>query len=85
MKYSILRIGESRSFPQGDSFPARAAEDADVVIYLGAFHAPGSHQEDEKKQAVLIELDTGNVVAPDVGCTKAFAAKLEGGDVYLKA
>lgn len=30
-----------------------------------------------------IELDTGNVVAPDVGCSKSFAAKLENGEVFL--
>lgn len=31
-----------------------------------------------------IELDSGQAVAPDVGCTKAFAAKLQDGDVYLQ-
>ncbi|GAB4056713.1 nitrite reductase small subunit NirD [Uliginosibacterium sediminicola] len=30
-----------------------------------------------------IELDSGNVVAPDSGCSKSFAAKLVDGDVYL--
>lgn len=30
-----------------------------------------------------IELDSGNAVAPDVGCTKPFAVKLEDGDVFL--
>lgn len=30
-----------------------------------------------------IELDTGNAVAPDVGCAKAFSVKLDGGEVWL--
>ncbi|WP_018608983.1 nitrite reductase small subunit NirD [Uliginosibacterium gangwonense] len=30
-----------------------------------------------------IELESGNAVAPDIGCTKPFTVKLEGGDVFL--
>ena len=32
-----------------------------------------------------IELDSGNALAPDVGCTKSFEVKVEGGRVLLKA
>lgn len=58
MKYSNVKIGKSRSFPEGDTFLANAAKDADIVVYLGASQLPGSHQVDDKKQAILIELDT---------------------------
>ncbi len=57
MQYSIITLGESRSFPEGDAFLTGAEKQADVVVYLGAFRAPGSHEADENKQAVLIELD----------------------------
>ncbi|UCH48987.1 MAG: hypothetical protein JSU95_04115 [Betaproteobacteria bacterium] len=58
MKYSIVKIGDSRSFADGDAFITGAVKEANVVIYLGAFLSPGSHQVDETKQAILIELDT---------------------------
>ena len=59
MEYSIVKHGNSRSFPEGDNaFVANASDKADVVIYLGAFQSPGSHQVDANKQAILIELDT---------------------------
>jgi nitrite reductase (NADH) small subunit len=32
-----------------------------------------------------IELDTGNAVAPDQGCTRGFAAQVVDGDVFLQA
>jgi 3-hydroxybutyryl-CoA dehydrogenase len=58
MKYSIVKLGESRSFPQGDAFVAGASDKAEVVVYLGAFHKSGSaFQPDESKQAILVELD----------------------------
>ena len=59
MKYSIVKHGDSRSFPEGDNvFVANASDKADVVVYLGAFHSPGSHRVDANKQAILLELDT---------------------------
>ena len=53
MAYAIRRSGESRSFPAGDAFIAGAAEDADVVVLLGAPYEP-----DPSKTAILIELGT---------------------------
>lgn len=59
MKYSIVKHGNSRSFPGvGEAFVANASEKADVVACLGAFHAPGSHEVDDKRKAILLELDT---------------------------
>ena len=51
MRYRIVQQGESRSFPPGDPFLRGAADDAEVVLYLGARHEP-----DGSKKAVLIEL-----------------------------
>ena len=31
-----------------------------------------------------IELKTGDAVAPDVGCTKRFPVKIDGGDVFVE-
>ena len=53
MAYAIRRTGESRSFPEGDAFLDGAAEDADVVVLLGAPYEP-----DPSRTAILIELGT---------------------------
>jgi 3-hydroxybutyryl-CoA dehydrogenase len=59
MKYAIFRVGDSRSFPEGDAFLSGAVDSADVVVCLGAFHEPGKGvPADDVKQAILIELDT---------------------------
>ena len=59
MTYSIVKCGDSRSFSGDDDlFVVNASEKADVVVYLGAFDTPGSHQADDKKRAILLELDT---------------------------
>lgn len=51
MRYAIHQTGESRSFPAGDRFLAKASADANVVFYLGAPIEP-----DDSKAAILIEL-----------------------------
>lgn len=56
--YSIVAIGDSRSFPEGDAFLSGASAGADVMVCIGAFHSPGSHQIDDAKTAILLELDT---------------------------
>ena len=53
MTYQIISSGESRSFPAGDPFIEGASLTAGILIYLGVPHVP-----DERKQAILIELDT---------------------------
>jgi len=58
VKYSIVRHGSSRAFPgNGGAFVASASDKADVVVYLGAFHAPGSHAIDAARRAIVLELD----------------------------
>ena len=54
MSYAIISAGESRSFPEGDSFLTNAvpAEKAEVVIYSGG----ASHIADLSRAAILIEL-----------------------------
>jgi len=51
MSYQIIRKAESRSFPDGDPFLSGAADDGEVVIYLGV-----PHQADTGKKAILVEL-----------------------------
>lgn len=53
MDYTIVRSGESRSFPDNDPFYSKAQDDAAVVIYLGA-----PHQADDSRSAILLELGT---------------------------
>ena len=51
--YTLVRAGESRSFPAGDAFLARASESATVAIHLD-----GGCKPDPARIAVLVELDT---------------------------
>ncbi len=53
MTYQIKQMGDSRSFPAGDPFFDGAADDGDIVLFLGAPFAA-----DETKTAVLVELRT---------------------------
>ena len=53
MRYTIVRHGESRSFPDGDPFLDGAAADGEVVLHLGVAHEP-----DSARKAILIELGT---------------------------
>lgn len=68
--------------------------DADEIF---ALHDQCPHKQGPLSQGIVhgkqvtcplhswkIELDSGQAVAPDVGCTKAFSAKLQDGDVYLQ-
>ena len=58
MRYSIVQLGDSRSFPEGDAFVSGASDRAEVLVCLGAFHRSGpAIQPDESKQAILVELD----------------------------
>lgn len=51
--FTVIASGESRSFPSGDEFTNRAADQGDVTVHLGGGYAP-----DPSKIAVLVELDT---------------------------
>jgi 3-hydroxybutyryl-CoA dehydrogenase len=58
MKYAIVQLGDSRSFPQRDAFVSGASQHAEVVIYLGAFQLSAPpFQPDGAKRALLVELD----------------------------
>jgi len=53
MRYAIVGVGVSRSFPEADPFVSKAtkAEDAEILIYVGVPVTP-----DSAKKAILIEL-----------------------------
>jgi 3-hydroxybutyryl-CoA dehydrogenase len=53
MRYTIVKQGESRSFPAGDPFLSAAVADGEVVLYLGA-----PLVRDDAKAAILVELGT---------------------------
>ena len=55
-EYSVIRHGDSRSFPAGDTSLAADRPDAPVIIHLG--HQGGGYAPDPEKTAVLVELDT---------------------------
>lgn len=58
MKYTIRRIGDSRSFPESDVFLSGSSDDADVIVYLGTVQrSEESPQPDSSRVAILIELD----------------------------
>ncbi len=51
MRYEIRRMGESRSFPEGDSFLDASVEGGEALFLLGAPFAP-----DPGRAAILVEL-----------------------------
>jgi 3-hydroxybutyryl-CoA dehydrogenase len=53
MRYTIVKQGESRSFPDGDAFLQGASQSGDVVVHLGA-----PLVRDDSKAAILVELGT---------------------------
>lgn len=52
MDYELRQAGESRSFPAGDPFLAKASDRAGVVVHLGA-----PLEADASRAAILVELD----------------------------
>ena len=54
MKYTIFKLGESASFPEGDAFLSQvsAADSEDAVIYCGIKYTP-----DASKRVILVELN----------------------------
>jgi 3-hydroxybutyryl-CoA dehydrogenase len=82
MDYTIVQAGESRSFPNGDSFLAGAKPDASVVIHLGTPLKP-----DASKTAILVELGseclgfhTGEALGEEGSNVVGFARYRNGND-----
>jgi 3-hydroxybutyryl-CoA dehydrogenase len=82
MRYRIVQQGESRSFPPGDAFLAGASADGEVVLFLGAPHAP-----DISRKAILVELGaeclgahTGEGYGGEGSNVLGFARYRNGGD-----
>jgi 3-hydroxybutyryl-CoA dehydrogenase len=82
MDYTIVQSGESRSFPNGDTFLAGAKPDAPVVIHLGTPLVP-----DASKTAILVELGseclgfhTGEAVGEEGSNVVGFARYRNGND-----
>jgi 3-hydroxybutyryl-CoA dehydrogenase len=60
MKYQIIRVGESRSFPGDHPFVTAAADSGEVVIIVGANAGAefGKFKDRERRLAILVELGT---------------------------
>jgi 3-hydroxybutyryl-CoA dehydrogenase len=86
LPYSIVRGGDSRSFPEGDFFLKGAGAGGEVVIQLG-----GGYQPDPGKVAVVVELDTeclgfhtGEELAAERSNVVGFARYRNGNDAPSK-
>ncbi len=85
--YSIVKAGESRSFPEDDAFVSGATSGGDVTVCLGAFHSPGGHRSDDVKKAIVLELDieclgvhTGELAGEEGSNVVGFARYRNGDD-----
>ena len=91
----IPRLGARvvRSARHGDIAVFRTATDGVFALHDKCPHKGGPLSQGivhgDKVTCPLhnwnIELDTGNAVAPDQGCTRGFAARVVDGDVFLQA
>ena len=72
---AVFRNGEDEVFALEDKCPHKGGPLSQGIVHGKQVTCP--------LHAWKICLDDGNAVAPDVGCTKRFAVKREGSEVYL--
>jgi nitrite reductase (NADH) small subunit len=78
--------------PKGDIAVFRTASDEIFALHDKCPHKGGPLSQGIVAGKVVtcpmhswkIQLESGEAVAPDVGCAKSFAVKLEDGEVWLK-
>jgi len=78
--------------PKGDIAVFRTAGDEIFALHDKCPHKGGPLSQGIVAGKVVtcpmhswkIQLENGEAVAPDKGCSKSFAVKLEGGEVWLK-
>jgi nitrite reductase (NADH) small subunit len=73
---AIFRNAENEVFALHDKCPHKQGPLSQGIVHGRQVTCP--------LHSWKIELDSGNAVAPDVGCTKSFEVKVEGGKVLLK-
>jgi len=77
--------------PKGDIAVFRTASDEIFALHDKCPHKGGPLSQGIVAGKVVtcpmhswkIQLESGQAVAPDVGCSKSFAVKLEGGSIWL--
>ncbi|MEW6354245.1 MAG: nitrite reductase small subunit NirD [Pseudomonadota bacterium] len=72
---AVFRTGADELFALRDKCPHRGGPLSQGIVYGRKVACP--------LHGWNIELDSGQAVAPDVGCTQSFSVKLEGDTVYL--
>ena len=73
---AIFRNAQSEIFALHDKCPHKQGPLSQGIVHGRQVTCP--------LHSWKIELDSGNAAAPDVGCTKSFEVKVEGGRVLLK-
>ena len=73
---AIFRNSENEVFALHDKCPHKQGPLSQGIVHGRQVTCP--------LHSWKIELDSGNAAAPDVGCTKSFEVKVEGGRVLLK-
>ena len=74
-RIAVFRSAADEVFAVLDKCPHKAGPLSQGIVHGNTVTCP--------LHSWKINLDTGEAQAPDVGCTKSFAAKLENGEVFL--
>ena len=73
---AVFRNAEDEVFALHDKCPHKGGPLSQGIVYGKKVACPLHNWN--------IELDKGEAVAPDVGCTRTYAVKVEGGEVFLQ-
>lgn len=72
---AVFRTIEDRLFAVRDRCPHKGGPLSQGIVHGNRVACPLHNW--------VIDLESGEAVAPDVGCTRSYAVKVEGGRVYL--
>ena len=73
---AVFRTADDEVFALDDKCPHKGGPLSQGIVYGRTVACPLHNQN--------ISLADGNAVAPDTGCTKTFAVKVENGEVFLQ-
>ena len=73
---AVFRTADDRVFALLDRCPHKGGPLSQGIVYGRTVACPLHNQN--------ISLTDGNAVAPDTGCTRTFAVKVENGEVFLQ-
>ncbi len=72
---AVFRTGDDEVFAMHDKCPHKGGPLSQGIVHGRQVTCP--------LHGWKIQLENGEAVAPDVGCTKPFAVKVEAGEVFL--